>query len=99
MIWEHRVGKRRRHDPAVGGGVMTFKSKIRIWKKLKAEHGHRVLVGCGSNRRGQKPERAAQGHGARRFDPGNSGTAHADRAGRRRKGGLRARCGGPSALS
>jgi hypothetical protein len=29
----------------LGGGVMTFKSKIRIWKKLKAEHGHRVLVG------------------------------------------------------
>ena len=27
------------------GGVMPFKSKIRIWKKLKAEHGNRVLVG------------------------------------------------------
>jgi hypothetical protein len=24
---------------------MPFKSKIRIWKKLKAEHGNRVLVG------------------------------------------------------
>jgi hypothetical protein len=32
-------------NPTVGGGLMTFKSKIRIWKKLKAEHGHRVLVG------------------------------------------------------
>jgi hypothetical protein len=24
---------------------MTFKSKIRIWKKLKVEHEHRVLLG------------------------------------------------------
>jgi hypothetical protein len=24
---------------------LTSKSKIRIWKKLKAEHGHRVLLG------------------------------------------------------
>jgi hypothetical protein len=24
---------------------MTFKSKIRIWKKLKVEHKHRTLLG------------------------------------------------------
>jgi hypothetical protein len=24
---------------------MTFKSKIRLWKKLKVGHGHRVLLG------------------------------------------------------
>jgi hypothetical protein len=92
MIWEHRVGKRRRHDPAVGGGVMTFKSKIRIWKKLKAEHGHRVLVGSYAYTDADQTVEvrslsgSARPHAARRFDPGNSGTAHADRAGRRKKG-------------
>ena len=26
-------------------GVMNFKSKIRIWRKLKVEHKHRILIG------------------------------------------------------